>query len=98
MGSRTAHHPSARNGLHEWLNRMATTVAHEHGVGVLDLSDLTIEHPPPPKRVHRAGEGAAAGRRLATETTEGDLYHGFNSTLLLLPFVERACRLCHVSA
>jgi hypothetical protein len=108
------HHPSARNGLHEWLNRFAVGLAREAGVGVLDLTDLTILHPPPPKRMHtesksvlhatttrepaRSAAAAAAadrvsGRRLFAHI-EGDLYHGFNSSLLLLPFVARACAAC----
>ena len=46
---RTSHHPSARNGLHDWLNRVATAMAHRAGMGVIDLSDLTANINPPVK-------------------------------------------------
>ena len=38
---RTAHHPSARNGLHDWLNRWTAALARQAGIGVVDTSDLT---------------------------------------------------------
>ena len=76
---------------------------------MLDLTDITMGNPVPSKWVH--GESAKSafktvskqeeqtkvvveGRRLFLET-EGDLYHGYNSSVLLLPFVERACALCN---
>ena len=78
-------------------------------IPVLDLTDITMGNPVPSKWVH--GESAKSafktvskqeeqtkvvveGRRLFLET-EGDLYHGYNSSVLLLPFVERACALCN---
>ena len=106
---KSTHHPSTRNGLHEWLNRWSSALARSYGIPVLDLTDITMGNPVPSKWVH--GESAKSafktvskqeeqtkivveGRRLFLET-EGDLYHGYNSSLLLLPFVERACALCN---
>ena len=71
-----AHHPSTRNGLHDWLNRWASAMARKAGIGVLDVSDLTATVMP------RADDGSV------------DFYHGFNSSLLLEPLVERACAAC----
>ena len=70
-------HPSARNGLHEWLNRWSSALVRKAGIPVLELSDLTADLP------------------LTGSLLEAfDYYHGFNSSLLLLPFVERACTAC----
>ena len=70
-------HPSARNGMHEWLNRWSSALARKAEIGVLDLSDLTADL-------------ALSGSQLEAF----DYYHGFNSSILLRPFVERACRAC----
>ena len=74
--SEGAHHPSARNGLHEWLNRWASARARKNGIGVLDTTDLSASVLP------RATDGSI------------DYYHGYNSSLLLEPFVARACNAC----
>lgn len=71
-----SHHPSARNGLHDWLNRWAASLARQSGIGVIDTNDLS-EHVLP-----RGPDGSV------------DYYHGFNSSLLLEPFVARACAAC----
>ena len=126
---RALHHPSARNGMHEWLNRWSSSIARAEGLhGVIDLTDLTVANPPLPKRISHStaqaaahattptrgggagaahattptrsmahGGGAGGGRRLSSTEIEGDLYHGYNSSLLLLPLVHRACSACALS-
>ena len=42
----SSHHPSARNGLHDWLNRWSSAMARTAGIGVVDTSDLTSVIPP----------------------------------------------------
>ena len=79
------HHPSSRNGLHEWLNRFSSAIAARSGVPVLDTSDLTAGVNPPAKVL--SGGGSHAG-------SQGDYYHGFNSSLLLVPLVARMCAAC----
>ena len=97
---RTRHHPSARNGFHEWLNRWTTVMARGAHLPVLDLTDLTahVVPRPNPKLVADgkvAPLAATDGHSHATEAAvEGDYYHGFNATLLLQPFVARTCQLC----
>ena len=123
------HHPSSRNGLHEWLNRFSSAIAARSGVPVLDTSDLTAGVNPPAKVLSGGGSHAgshagstsgtrgahaaeaasgrgqggasasAATRPLMVETHtstrgEGDYYHGFNSSLLLVPLVARMCAAC----
>lgn len=41
-GSTDAHHPSATNGLHHWLNRMTAALAKEKGIELVDLTNLTL--------------------------------------------------------
>ena len=75
----TAHHPSARNGFHDWLNRWSAALARKAGIGVVDLDDITSAVTP------RSPDGSV------------DMYHGFNSSLVLEPFVARACAACSPS-
>ena len=91
---RKAHHPSARNGIHDWLNRFTRAMAVHLGIGVLDLTDLTASvtpnpNPKAPSPHARAGEGGGG-----TAEVEGDYYHGFPSSLLLQPFVQRLSDAC----
>jgi len=79
------HHPSARNGLHDWLNRISIALATEVGVGVVDLSDLTLSHPPTP-RLPQPRPGMAS--------PEGDIYHGYSAATLLPGFTKRVCEAC----
>ena len=79
---RAMQHPSSRNGMHDWLNRWAVALAKSYGIGVVDTNDLSS----------RDENGPPSARR--GEIIEGDLYHGFNSSLLLVPFVERSCHAC----
>ena len=81
--SHELHHPSARNGLHEWLNRFTSAMARQAGLGVVDTTDVTLAHPPPLKTdVPEA------------KVTEGDLYHDYSSSVLLPPMCQRVCAAC----
>lgn len=51
--SNAPHHPSARNGLHDWLNRITAALASHAGLVVVDTTDVTIAHPPPLQKVRR---------------------------------------------
>ena len=78
------HHPSVVNGVNHWLNRLARSAAEDLGIGVLDLSDLTM--------------ATAPARRLngthAAKTGEGDPYHGYSKDRLAPVLAERLCELC----
>jgi hypothetical protein len=75
------HHPSARNGLHDWLNRFTIPMMQRANVGVLDTTDLTSAHAPSPQM-------RADGLR------EGDLYHGYNATDIVPLLCTRTCSQC----
>ena len=79
-----SHHPSVVNGVHHWLNRIAISIAQDLGIGVVDLSDLTISMRATPKL-----SGAHA-----TRTSEGDPYHGFSLQLLTPELLRRTCAAC----
>lgn len=97
---RKSHHPSAVNGLHQWLNRWATAMASRAGIRVLDLTNVTRRLVPRPNpgqpvaqqsqpRKHRSHKDHEA-----EDADEGDYYHGYGSSVLLRPFVRRACANC----
>ena len=134
------HHPSARNGLHDWLNRFTAGLARRAGIRILDTTDVTLGHPPALKltSVRRVGSkhsralselvnhsssrhkqtnvtttrrlhnphssadhehhGSSHAKRkhtsLVTQEIEGDVYHGFTSSVLLEPFCSRMCAAC----
>lgn len=102
------HHPSARNGVHEWLNRFTSALARRSGLGVVDTTDITYRHPPPQvaQKVSRRStsteqdlkgvEGSVNGHssQRASTLLEGDLYHGYQASLLLEPVCLRACSRC----
>ena len=50
--SEPRHHPSSVNGVHHWLNRLSFALARQHGYGVVDLSEHTINHRPAAHNVH----------------------------------------------
>ena len=91
IGSRSnetgSHHPSVVNGMHHWLNRLAISAAAERGIGVLDLSDLTMGMSAAPK---------LTGAHTAT-TIEGDPYHGFPQHVLVPELLRRMCTRCNAS-
>jgi len=79
-----SHHPSVVNGLHHWLNRLAISSASDLGIGVLDLSNITMNM--------SAGK-KLTGRHTAT-TAEGDPYHGFPQSTLMPELLRRMCASC----
>eukprot|EP00908_Phaeocystis_cordata_P006771 Transcript_17393.p1 GENE.Transcript_17393~~Transcript_17393.p1 ORF type:complete len:439 (+),score=27.32 Transcript_17393:193-1317(+) len=79
------HHPSVLNGPHHWLNRMTKPIVEEHGIKVLDMTDLTLSMVPAPK---------LDGFHATPSSPEGDPYHGFRYNELTPPMMERICKLC----
>ena len=81
------HHPSVVNGVHQWLNRLAISHARDLGIGVLDLSDLTM--------------GVVPDRKLtgahASATSEGDPYHGFPLQKMVPELLGRICAACEAA-
>lgn len=84
------HHPSTINGATHWLNRFTNALAQLHGIGVVDVTDLTStiqpagDHKAPPFRFADA-EGRNA--------SEGDPYHGFPPRVFEAQ-MTRACEQC----
>ena len=106
----TMHHPSVRNGVHDWLSRFTVSLARRAGLGVLDTNDITYTHPPPPVAARVAVVNGSTGASSARECTgqncrrvwrsvwrEGDLYHGWNASMILPSLCRRACNACHAS-
>jgi len=79
-----SHHPSVVNGMHQWLNRFAISAAQDAGIGVLDLTDLTMRMRAAPK---------TSGTHTAT-SVEGDPYHGFPHAVLAPEMLLRMCATC----
>lgn len=76
-------------------------------MGVLDTTDITYRHPPPqvaqkvprrstPTEYVKGAEGSVDGHSTQHASTllEGDLYHGYQASLLLEPVCTRACSKC----
>ena len=80
----TIHHPSAQNGINHWLNRLAMSAAHDLGVPVVDLTDITLSAWPAQK---------LWGAHPST-TEEGDPYHGYDLRVLTPVLLERMCAKC----
>jgi hypothetical protein len=78
------HHPSVANGPHQWLNRLAISSAQDLGIGVVDMSDLTLTTRPVPK---------LTGLH-PSDPTEGDPYHGFPLQQMAPELLKRMCAAC----
>lgn len=81
-GTMAAHHPSSVNGLHHYLNRFTGALARRHGIGVVDVSELTRRLQP---RGYRSADASGGGG------SEGDPYHGYPEEKLLPAVLERMC-------
>jgi len=79
------HHPSARNGLHDWLNRLTIALAKKHGIGVADVTGVAMAFAPTARSTQDA-----PGMR----SPEGDYYHAVRPSWLFPPVAERVCSGC----
>jgi hypothetical protein len=95
--SESHHHPSSRNGVHNWLNRISSALARRFSLGVLDLTDMTVARNPLGYDVSRfdlpqSGAGRPKG------TLEGDVYHGYQGGYLGPMFLQRLAEACCLAA
>ena len=89
--SESRHHPSSLNGVHHWLNRISIALARQHGLRVVDLSEVTMAHAPLAHSVDGAGWMAATRD---VDALEGDAYHGYHMGLLGPLFLEALSEAC----